>query len=105
MNKIVIEFPPEGMINEKFISTFGITIKQLMKRMFGGEKLPILVKGTPRQVKAFARAMVREKDHYKMYKKYGLDSPKTYRSKFMLKRAVSQFEKKTGMKWPLKFRN
>ena len=51
MDKIVIEFPPEGMVNERFIATFGITLKQLMKKMFGGERVPILVKGTPRQVK------------------------------------------------------
>jgi hypothetical protein len=105
MDKIVIEFPPEGMINERYISTFGITLKQLMKKMFGGERVPLLVKGTSRQVKAFAKALVHEKDYYRTYKRYGLNDPKTYRSKFRLKRAISQFEKKTGMKWPLKFRN
>ena len=105
MDKIVIEFPPEGRIDERFIATFGITIRQLMQKMFGGEKVPFIVKGTPRQVKAFAKAMVSEKDYYRTYKKYGLDNPKTYRSKFMLKRAIAEFEKKTGMKWPLKFRN
>lgn len=105
MDKIVIEFPPEGMVNERYISTFGITLKQLMKKMFGGERVPLLVKGTSRQVKAFAKALVHEKDYYRTYKMYGLNDPKTYRSKFRLKRAISQFEKKTGMKWPLKFRN
>ena len=48
--------------------------------------------------------MVKERDYYKVYKKYGLDNPKTYRSKYRLKRAIHDFERKTGMKWPLKFR-
>ena len=75
-----------------------------MKKMFGGQQVPIIVKGTPREIRAFAKAMIREKDYYKVYKKYGLDNPKTYRSKYRLKRAIYDFERKTGMKWPLKFR-
>lgn len=105
MDKIVFEFPEENALNERFISTFGISLKSLMTKMFGGERVPILVKGTPRQVKAFARALVSEKDYYTKYKRYGLNDPKTYRSKFRLKRAIAQFERNTGIKWPLKFRN
>ena len=72
--------------------------------MFGGEKVPLIVKGTPKEVRAFAKALVKEKNYYKVYKKYGLNNPKTYRSKFQLKAAIREFERKTGMKWPLKFR-
>jgi len=98
------EFDFTKKLNEGFIGTFGITLKQLMKKMFGGEQVPIIVKGSPREIRAFAKAMVRERDYYRVYKKYGLDSPKTYRSKYRLKRAIHDFERKTGMKWPLKFR-
>ena len=63
-----------------------------------------LVKGNKKQIKAFAKALVHEKDYYKHYKKYGLDDPKTYRSKYRLKLAIKKFERKTGIKWPLEFR-
>jgi len=104
MDKFIFDFSKKSRLNESFMATFGITLKQLMKKMFGGEKVPIIVKGNPRQIRAFAKAMVREKDYYKVYKKYGLDDPRTYRSKYRLKRAIHDFERKTGMKWPLNFR-
>ena len=33
---------------------------------------------------------------------YGLDNPRTYKSKSKLKNAVTAFEKATGLKWPFK---
>tara|TARA_Y100001963_G_scaffold152926_1_gene238643 strand:- start:101 stop:427 length:327 start_codon:yes stop_codon:yes gene_type:complete len=108
MDKIVIEFPKPEALQERraagFIATFGVTLRKLLKKMFGGEKIPIIVKGTPNQVRAFAKALVHEKDYYKIYKKYGLNNPRTYRSKYRLKRAIHDFERKTGIIWPLKFR-
>lgn len=104
MDKIVFDFQKARQLKEMYIKTFGITLKDLMTRMFGGEKVPLIVKGTPKEVKAFAKALVKEKNYYKVYKKYGLNNPKTYRSKFQLKAAIREFERKTGMKWPLKFR-
>lgn len=104
MEEYVFDFTVKDRLNEGFIATFGITLKKLMMKMFGGEKVPIIVKGNPREIRAFAKALVHEKNYYKVYKKYGLNSPKTYRSKYRLKRAIHDFERKTGMKWPLKFR-
>jgi hypothetical protein len=104
MEKYEFDFSKVNTLDEGFMTTFGITLKQLLKKMFGGERVPIIVKGKPKQIKAFAKALVKEKDYYKVYKKYGLNDPKTYRSKYRLKRAVREFERKTGIKWPLKFR-
>lgn len=109
MKEFKFEFPHPNEVNEHNIGraapyhyTFGVTLKQLMQKMFGGERVPILVKGTMKQVKAFARALVHEKDYYKYYKKYGFTDPKTYRSRYRLQQAIRQFERRTGMKWPLK---
>ena len=104
MQKFEFVFPPKNLLTERYIATFGITLKQLLKKMFGGDKVPILVKGNKKQIKAFAKALVHEKDYYKHYKKYGLNDPKTYRSKYRLKLAIKKFERKTGIKWPLEFR-
>lgn len=104
MDKFVFDFTNKNKLTEGFIRTFGITLKGLLRKMFGGEKVPIIVKGSPKEIRAFARALVREKDYYKVYQKYGLNDPKTYRSKYRLKRAIYDFERKTGIKWPLSFR-
>tara|TARA_B100000287_G_scaffold410618_1_gene439251 strand:- start:327 stop:701 length:375 start_codon:yes stop_codon:yes gene_type:complete len=104
MERFEFDFSKTNILREGFIGTFGITLKQLLKKMFGGEKVPIIVKGKPKEIRAFAKALVREKDYYSVYKKYGLNDPRTYRSKYRLKRAIHDFERKTRIKWPLKFR-
>ncbi len=102
---IVIDFTqigPDGQVNESFLAMFGSTIKMIMKRMFGGDSIPIQVKGNRRQVKAFGRTLAGEKNYYKNYMKYGLNDPKTYRSKYSLNKQVRKFERATGIKWPFK---
>jgi hypothetical protein len=34
------------------------------------------------------------------YKEYGLNDPRTYKSKFKLNKSVRDFERKTKLKWP-----
>jgi len=102
---IVIDFTqigPDGQVSESFLTMFGSGIKMIMQRMFGGGKLPVSVRGNQRQVKAFGRTLAGEKKYYKNYVKYGLNSPKTYRSKYALNKQVSKFERATGIKWPFK---
>jgi hypothetical protein len=38
----------------------------------------------------------------KAVEKYGLNNPRTYASKSKLNTAVRNFERETGMKWPIK---
>ena len=38
----------------------------------------------------------------KAVEKFGLNDPRTYASKTKLKSAVRNFERETGMKWPIK---
>ena len=90
----------EDMLNESFLRMYG-TVVELM---FG---IPIFgssstIKGKPADVKAFARAVGNEKKYIEAAKQYGLNDPKTYRQKSKLKKAVSAFELKTGIKWPFK---
>tara|TARA_Y100001938_G_C8037962_1_gene404472 strand:- start:621 stop:989 length:369 start_codon:yes stop_codon:yes gene_type:complete len=102
---IVIDFTQmgeDGQINESFLTMFGGAIKMIMQRMFGGGSIPITVRGNRRQVKSFAKTIAGEKNYYKNYTKYGLNNPKTYRSKFQLNKQVRKFERATGLKWPFK---
>ena len=50
MQKFKFVFPPVNLLNERYIANFGITLKQLLKKMFGGDKVPILVKGNKKQI-------------------------------------------------------
>jgi len=105
MVPIVIDFTqlgPDGQVSESFLTMFGSGIKMIMQRMFGGSNVPVSIKGNQRQVKAFGKTLAGEKKYYKNYVKYGLDDPKTYRSKYALNKQVSKFERATGVKWPFK---
>ena len=108
MKTIEIDFTKLRALDENirkgFIGTFGITLKDLLQKMFGGDRVPLIVRGTPKEIRAFAKALVKEKDYYRFYKEYGLNDPRTYRSTWALKTAIREFERKTGIKWPLQFR-
>ena len=71
--------------------------------MFGEDiYMPVSVRGTESEVRSFAQALGKEKKYLDVYKKYGLNDPRTHRSKSTLKKAVSKFTKTTGLKWPFK---
>lgn len=89
-------------LNESFLRMFGSGIKSILKRMFGGSAIPVTVKGNTSDVKSFARAIGSEKRYMENWRRYGLDNPKTYKSKYKLDKAVKDFTRKTGIQWPFK---
>ena len=92
-----------GEVNEVFLGAFGRIIKMLMGSVMGGKfAVPVKVKGTRSEVEAFTAALGREKKYMKSAAKHGLNDPKTYKDKFKLRKKVSDFERKTGLKWPFK---
>lgn len=106
LQTIVIDFSEartaEGQINESFLATFGWAVKSILKRMFGDIHIPVEVRGNPSEIRAFASALGSEKRYLQSYKDYGLNDPRTYKNKAVLKNSVSKFEKTTGIKWPFK---
>lgn len=89
-------------IDEALMRTQGIMIKTIMKSMFGGYSLPVQVKGNVAQIASFATALGKEKGFMQAFSKYGLDDPKTYKSRAELDSAVKKFERVTKLKWPFK---
>jgi len=89
-------------VNESWLRMFGGAIKMILKGMFGGDIIPpnVIVRGTKSEIQSFANALQKEKRYIEAYNKYGLNDPRTYRSKSVLKGAVSKFERATGIKWP-----
>ena len=91
-----------GEVNESILRAFGLHVKWLMGKMFGGGSIPVNIKGSPRQVKDFTRALGSEKKYIKTAARYGLNDPRTYKDKFKLRNMVKKFESSTGLKWPFK---
>lgn len=102
LEEIVIDFghlrQPE--LRESFLRSFGFMVKSLLGHMFDDKHTNAVVRGTPGELRAFARAMGSESDYLRKLRDFGLDSPRSVRSKSVLKRRVGEFERKTGLKWP-----
>jgi len=102
--EIVIDFEElkKQELNESFLAMFGGWVEQILKSMFGGRTLPLAVKGSSRDVKAFAKAIGGERAYLDAAQRYGLDHPTTYKNKAKLNNSIKGFEKDTGLKWPFK---
>ena len=99
---VVIDLNEMNKLDESWLRMFGDGIKSILKSMFGGTPIPTTIKGTPMQVQSFANTLGREKSYLEAWMNFGLNDPKTHRSRGMLDKAVSQFTRKTGVKWPFK---
>jgi len=104
LQEVVIDLDAhaKGQVNESYLKMFGWAVQKIMGTMFGGSRIPVQVKGSPNQVRDFARVLGREKKYLDKYRKFGLDNPQTYKSKFSLDSAVKKFQRSTGLKWPFK---
>tara|TARA_R100001460_G_scaffold103363_1_gene148483 strand:- start:280 stop:618 length:339 start_codon:yes stop_codon:yes gene_type:complete len=109
-NEIIIDLEElkkqneEGTLNENLLRIYGVQLELILKQMFG---IPIFgpnayVKGKPKDLKALAAALGSERKYIESAKKFGLNNPKTYKSRSTLERATRGFEKVTGIKWPFK---
>ena len=99
----------KGAMTETALRALGDTIKIIMRKMFGGSSIGgrspgsgISVRGNRTQVKDFYKALHGEKRYMQSWTKFGLDNPKTIRSKYHLNKAIRNFERSTGIKWPFK---
>jgi len=88
-----------GNLDEGLLGMMGAWIKDIMSAMFRGSSLPIKIKGSPSQIDSFAKALSREKRYLEAFSEYGLDNPRTYRSKAELDAATAKFTRATGIPW------
>ena len=64
------------------------------------EEPNFVIRGKYRDVKAYATAIVREKEYLDAYLEHGKDHPQTVKAREKLNPAVSEFEAATGLRWP-----
>lgn len=98
-------------LNENMLAMFAANLKLMLQDVIGYEVYNLIpsasskfskIKGKKGDVEAFAKTLGREKKYLESWKRYGLDNPKTYKSKRLLDKAITGFQKKTGIKWPFK---
>tara|TARA_B100000131_G_scaffold294639_1_gene310936 strand:+ start:161 stop:550 length:390 start_codon:yes stop_codon:yes gene_type:complete len=126
---MIIDFTKKGMLTESWLKQFGAWNKFLLKHMYGDDvnmvaplgahgivgnmfkeeesdqvdsKVKFIVRGEQKDVKAYAKAIVREKEYLDMYLQYGNDHPQTLKAREVLNQAVDEFQNRTGITWPFK---
>tara|TARA_R110002012_G_scaffold125433_1_gene276905 strand:- start:10197 stop:10553 length:357 start_codon:yes stop_codon:yes gene_type:complete len=112
---IVIDLTKKNQLNESWLRMIGSWSKSLLQQMFGKDfslnmslkeeeeeenKLNFVIRGEVEDVKAYADALLREKDYLEAYAQFGKDHPMTNKERGLLQQAVQNFESKTGIKWP-----
>ena len=87
-------------LNEGYLQLFGGWLQYVMKAMFGNLNIPVNVTGTRSEVDSLVQSLTKERSYLDTVSKYGLDDERTYKSKSKLDKAVKNFERETGLKWP-----
>jgi len=62
----------------------------------------LLVRGTEEEIDSFVKVLVGEKQYIEKYLEYGIADEKTRDKKYQLDGAIENFEKTTGIIWPVK---
>ena len=120
---IIIDFRKEsGLLNESILRAIGSWTKTILKHMYGKDVKMVgnvslsditkmikeddepnfIIRGKYRDVKAYASAIVREKEYLDAYSEYGKDHPQTVKARENLRPAIDEFETATGITWPFR---
>lgn len=102
LTPVVIDLTNNDKLDESWLRMFGFGIQTILKQMFGQIGAAVSIRGSKSDINSFANTISKEKKYMDSYIENGLDNPKTYKSKSVLDSAVRSFERKTGLKWPLK---
>jgi len=115
------------LLKESWLRAWGEWNKTLLKYMYGddvkmmaklkepslgdlmreeheeeGPKLKFSITGKKKDVKAYAEAIMSEKNYLDAYMEYGKEHPQTVKAREILNQAVTEFEGTTGIMWPFK---
>jgi hypothetical protein len=91
-----------GEINEFILTSFQEITKRLLGDIFQGKQPPpVKIKGTEREVSRFIQAIKQESSYMNKIKQNKLNDPDTYKKQEERKKAIAEFERTTGLVWPL----
>lgn len=99
------------LLTESWMKAFGAWNKTILKYIYGKDvdmvanlneenSLNFVIRGEVEDVKAYANAIMAEKEYLEAYTQFGKDHPMTTKQRIVLNQAVQNFEQKTGITWP-----
>ena len=91
-----------GELTESLLSQMGAKIKYMLGAMFKGAPVNTMLRGNRQEIRSFTDTITKEKKYMDAYMRYGLDNPKTHKSRYALQSAIAKFERATKLKWPFK---
>jgi|3_EtaG_2_1085321.scaffolds.fasta_scaffold72065_1 hypothetical protein len=118
--KIDFEKLKADNLNETFLGTFAADVEYVLAHMLDRGFNPRLtgpgrlyeedeetapqvrIKGAKEDLEAFANVLEQEKAYALKYLDVGLGSPELTEIKIKLEKSIYNFEKVTGLKWPLR---
>ena len=120
-----IDFTKKHLLTEGWLKTFGNWNKTLLKYIYGDDvkmtadvnavgwmdkyleedynaqnEVKFVIRGEYKDVKAYASALVAEKNYIDALVNFHEDHPRKCTTKIILDQAVKNFENVTGIKWP-----
>jgi hypothetical protein len=99
------------LLTESWMKMFGAWNKTLLKYIYGkdvdmianlneDQSLNFVIRGEVQDVRAYANAIIAEKEYLETYAAKGKDHPMTNQKRLILDQAIQRFESMTGIKWP-----
>jgi len=92
----------EMSLDENLSDASGFWMSTLLRSTYGIIDLPFRLTGEKSDIKELVKTLGMEKRYLNVARSYGLDHPRTYKSKATLNRAAKGFTNKTGIPWPFK---
>jgi hypothetical protein len=89
-------------LSEQYMKDFAYKVGQILKAMTTGRHAPVSVTGEADKVKAFAKAIGYEEKYIRALQESNINSPDTMILRHELESAIADFEKSTGIKWPVR---
>lgn len=111
---IKIDLTQKHLLSESITSQLANQIKAILRQILSldayhalireeeeEERQKFVIKGSKKDVMAFADTLDKEKQYAKDYIEHGLGSTQLSDTKLELEKSINNFEKTTGVKWPV----
>jgi Sec7-like guanine-nucleotide exchange factor len=111
--RIIIDVSKKKLLTESSLARFAAQIKDILRNILSleayraiireedEEQEKFVIKGSKKDVMAFADTLDKEKQYAKDYIEHGLGSTQLSDTKLELEKSINNFEKTTGIKWPV----
>jgi hypothetical protein len=115
--KIDLASLKSNKLNESFVAQWGADVKYVLKHVLSKGVIPsiaalveeeeneepkIVIRGSKNDLNLFSDVMMRERDYALKYLEMGLGNPEVSDAKMELEKSIYEFEKGTGLIWPLR---